>query len=39
MLRYLTARESHGEALMAILEGLPGGLRVDKEKTDQSGYL
>ena len=35
MLRYLTAGESHGEALMAILEGLPGGLRVDKGKIDQ----
>ena len=35
MLRYLTAGESHGEALMVILEGLPGGLRVDKERIDQ----
>lgn len=35
MLRYLTAGESHGEALMAIVEGLPGGLRVDKERIDQ----
>ena len=32
ILQYLTAGESHGEALMAILEGFPGGLRVDKEK-------
>ena len=44
MLRYLTAGESHGKALMAILEGLPAGLRVEKEKIDaelsrrQEGY-
>lgn len=44
MLRYLTAGESHGRALLAILEGLPSGLRVQKEKIDaelarrQSGY-
>ena len=44
MLRYLTAGESHGRALLAILEGLPAGLRVQKEKIDlelfrrQSGY-
>ncbi|MDQ7772748.1 MAG: chorismate synthase [Elusimicrobiales bacterium] len=28
MLRYLTAGESHGEALACILEGLPAGLKV-----------
>ncbi len=28
MLRYLTAGESHGEALACILEGLPAGLEV-----------
>ena len=44
MLRYLTAVESHGKALLAILEGLPSGLKVAKEKIDaelarrQSGY-
>lgn len=44
MLRYLTAGESHGKSLMAILEGLPSGLKVDKERIDfqlsrrQSGY-
>ena len=44
MLRYLTAGESHGKVLLAILEGLPSGLRVQKEKIDaelarrQSGY-
>jgi chorismate synthase len=29
MLRFLTAGESHGQALVAILEGLPAGLRID----------
>jgi len=29
-LRYLTAGESHGEALTAILEGMPSGLAVDE---------
>ncbi len=28
MLRFLTAGESHGEGLVAIVEGLPAGLRV-----------
>ncbi|MFH0771730.1 MAG: chorismate synthase [Candidatus Omnitrophota bacterium] len=30
MLRYLTAGESHGKCLLAILEGMPSGLKVDK---------
>src|ERR1700757_1289067 len=29
MLRFLTAGESHGKALVAILEGLPAGLVID----------
>lgn len=29
MLRYLTAGESHGKGLVGILEGLPGGLKID----------
>ncbi len=29
MLRYLTAGESHGRGLVAILEGLPAGLKID----------
>ncbi|CAG0945149.1 partial Chorismate synthase, partial [Anaerolineae bacterium] len=29
MLRFLTAGESHGPALVGIVEGLPAGLRVD----------
>ncbi|MFZ9627974.1 MAG: chorismate synthase [Ilumatobacteraceae bacterium] len=28
MLRYLTAGESHGQALVVVVEGLPAGLRV-----------
>ena len=29
MLRYLTSGESHGKALIGILEGMPAGLRID----------
>ncbi len=35
MLRYFTAGESHGEALVAFLSGLPAGLRVDQEFIDR----
>lgn len=44
MLRYLTAGESHGKALVAILEGIPAGLRLDVNKINyelkrrQQGY-
>ncbi|PWI57054.1 chorismate synthase [Sulfoacidibacillus thermotolerans] len=44
MLRYLTAGESHGPALIAIIEGLPAYLNVDIEKVNhelwrrQQGY-
>ena len=44
MLRYLTAGESHGGCLVAILEGMPSGLKVDVEKINrellrrQGGY-
>lgn len=31
MLRYLTAGESHGQALVAVVEGLPAGLPVTAE--------
>ena len=34
-LRFTTAGESHGQALVAILEGLPAGLRVDVEGIDE----
>jgi chorismate synthase len=44
MLRYFTAGESHGEALVAFLSGLPAGLPVDQSFLDrelwrrQQGY-
>lgn len=44
MLRYLTAGESHGEALIAYISGLPAGLSVDLAFVDrelwrrQQGY-
>jgi len=44
MLRFLTAGESHGQALVAILEGMPAGLKIDRKKIDanlslrQAGY-
>lgn len=44
MLRYFTAGESHGEALVAFLSGLPAGLKVDQTLLDhelwrrQQGY-
>ena len=31
MLRFLTGGESHGKALVAIIEGLPAGLALDLE--------
>ena len=44
MLRYFTSGESHGEALVAFLSGLPAGLKVDLDFIDrdlwrrQQGY-
>jgi chorismate synthase len=44
MLRYFTAGESHGEALVAFLSGLPAGLKLDQAFLDrelwrrQQGY-
>lgn len=44
MLRFLTAGESHGPELTAILEGLPAGLRIDRQELNhqmarrQKGY-
>ena len=35
MLRFLTAGESHGPCLTAILEGLPAGLRIDAARVNQ----
>lgn len=31
MVRYLTAGESHGQALVAILEGIPAGLKIRRD--------
>ena len=31
MIRYLTAGESHGPALVGILEGMPAGIEVKYE--------
>src|SRR6266849_3028976 len=44
MLRFLTAGESHGKALVAILEGVPAGLAIDLDaitaelRRRQGGY-
>jgi chorismate synthase len=44
MVRFLTAGESHGRALVVILEGIPAGLRIDIESVTrdlrrrQGGY-
>jgi len=44
MLRFLTAGESHGQGLVAILEGMPSGLAIDEEamtvdlRRRQGGY-
>ena len=35
MFRFTTAGESHGRALVAIVEGLPAGLQVDVEKINR----
>ncbi len=44
MLRFLTAGETHGPALTAIVEGMPSGVRIDIDKINadlalrQAGY-
>src|SRR5258706_9729339 len=44
MLRFLTAGESHGKALVAIVEGVPAGLAIDIDaltsdlRRRQTGY-
>ena len=38
MLRYLNAGESHGQALVAVLEGLPAGLPVTAEAINSRSY-
>ena len=39
MLRWLTAGESHGPALTAILEGLPAGLELTGAEGTDSALL
>ena len=34
MLRWLTAGESHGPALTAVLEGLPAGVRIERARVE-----
>jgi len=44
MLRYLTAGESHGKAILALVDGFPGGVSLDTDSIDaellrrQGGY-
>ena len=44
MVRFLTAGESHGRALVVILEGIPAGLSIDMDgitadlRRRQGGY-
>jgi chorismate synthase len=38
MFRFMTAGESHGKSLAGILEGLPGGLAVDKDFINHQLY-
>ncbi|MEE8107351.1 MAG: chorismate synthase [Planctomycetota bacterium] len=44
MLEYVTAGESHGSSLVAIVTGLPAGLKIDRQRLDglmarrQGGY-
>ncbi len=44
MLRYLTAGESHGKILLALIDGFPAGLKIDTARIDrelqrrQGGY-
>src|ERR671935_3312282 len=44
MLRFLTAGESHGKALVAVLDGVPAGLAIDFDaittelRRRQTGY-
>ena len=35
MLRYWTAGESHGKALLALIDGFPAGLEIDEEQINQ----
>ena len=43
-IKFLTAGESHGKGLLGILDGIPAGLKIEKEYIDiqlgrrQMGY-
>src|ERR1700755_1065519 len=38
MLRFSTAGESHGEALIALVQGLPAGLEIDQTFIDRESW-
>ncbi|MDC3333891.1 chorismate synthase, partial [Candidatus Marinimicrobia bacterium] len=33
-MKFLTAGESHGKGLLGILDGIPAGLKIEKEYID-----
>jgi chorismate synthase len=35
MLRFLTSGESHGQTLVAILDGMPAGLQIDLDRVNE----
>ena len=35
-MRFLTAGESHGQKLVGIIEGLPSGMKISKERIDEA---
>jgi len=35
MLKYITTGESHGKCLIAVVEGLPAGLKIDTESINR----
>ena len=37
MMRFVTAGESHGPSLTAVVEGLPAGVPIDEEKHSLGG--
>jgi chorismate synthase len=39
MLRYWTAGESHGKALLALIDGFPAGLEIDESKINHELHL
>ena len=39
MLRYWTAGESHGKALLALIDGFPAGMSIDTDHIDRELQL